>query len=78
MKALVEEETRNGWDFIFLGVGIDAFATAGAYGVSRGSTVSVAGTAAGTQSGYAQTSETVRRSRSGSADDDQARGRPER
>jgi hypothetical protein len=66
VKALVDAETANGWDFVFLGVGIDAFSVASGYGVAAGSTVSVAATASGTQSGYAQTSRVVYDSRSSS------------
>lgn len=65
VKALVGAETANGWDFVFLGVGIDAFQVAGGYGVAVASTVSVDATSSGTRSGYAQTSRVVTTSRSG-------------
>lgn len=43
VKALVEQQKKAGWEFIFLGVGIDAFAEASQYGFNAGTTRSYTG-----------------------------------
>lgn len=40
LAALIKELTMAGWQFVFLGADIDAYAQAGKWGISRGSTVS--------------------------------------
>lgn len=38
VKAMVEEQTKAGWNFIYLGANQDAFAEAGSMGIARGMT----------------------------------------
>lgn len=40
LKKLIEERQAKGWQFMFLGVGIDAYGTASSYGISASTTVS--------------------------------------
>jgi hypothetical protein len=40
LKALIEQKTKDGWVFNFMGTGIDAYAQAGRMGVSAQNTVS--------------------------------------
>lgn len=48
IKALVQERTNNhGWEFLFIGAGLDAFAEAQTYGVAAYSTFTGSNTAAG-------------------------------
>ncbi len=45
VKQMVEEQTEKWqWTFVYLAANVDAFATGGAYGFAKGSTISVAGT----------------------------------
>lgn len=60
VKALVERQQNEwGWQFIFLAANIDAFAAAGSYGVSKGSTMNFAASSAGTQNVYESVGRTV-------------------
>lgn len=53
IKEMIEHQrSKYGWEFVFLGANQDAFATAGAFGISSGFTSSFAATAAGTRSAY--------------------------
>lgn len=40
LAQLVKDKRAAGWEFVFIGVGIDAYDQANQYGISRGSTVS--------------------------------------
>lgn len=56
-KALVErQQTEWGWKFIFLAANVDAFATAGGYGIAKGSTMNFAPSAAGVTNSYGSAS----------------------
>lgn len=68
VRALVEQHqasTDPTWEFIFLGVGIDAFAVGGGYGLGEHQTVSVPHTAEGVYTAYAGTQAVVTRLRRG-------------
>ncbi len=47
IKSLVEEKTDAGWEFHFIGAGIDAFAQSAQFGISRANTFSVSADAKG-------------------------------
>lgn len=54
VKALVEaKQATDQWTFVFLGAGIDAFASGSRYGVPTASTMSYAATGQGTQAAFA-------------------------
>jgi len=56
VRLLIEQQQRMWqWEFVFLGVGIDAFAVGGAYGIPEHNTVSVPADAAGVAAAYAGT-----------------------
>lgn len=66
VRRLVEQRqasTDPRWEFIFLGVGIDAFAVGGGYGLADHQTVSVPHTAEGVATAYAGTQAVVTRMR---------------
>jgi uncharacterized protein YegL len=66
VKAMVTEQTEKwSWTFVYLAANVDAFATGGAYGFAKGSTISVAGTGQSFQAAYGSTSNLVTRTRSG-------------
>jgi len=65
VKELVEKHQADGWEFIFLGANIDAFATAGAWGISRGSTIAYAASGEHTQNVVASASAYLTKTRSG-------------
>jgi Mg-chelatase subunit ChlD len=55
VKAMVLEQTdRYGWEFVFLGAGIDAFAVGAGFGFRADQTISVAATGEGVTRGYAK------------------------
>lgn len=60
IKEMIEHQrSKYGWEFVFLGANQDAFATAGAFGISKGFTSSFAATAVGTRSAYTDMSAMV-------------------
>lgn len=65
IKELIKKYEAAGWQFVYLGANQDAFAVGGNMGFARGSTMSTAANAVGTQSMYASTSSTLRAYRSG-------------
>lgn len=66
VKELVAEHQRLwSWQFIFLGVGIDAFAVGGHYGFKRNQITQVDRTGEGVHTAYAAASASVTRSRTG-------------
>lgn len=63
VARMVREKQAQGWQFIFIGAGIDAFKAAGGYGVPRGDTISVAASAQGVTEAYTQVTDSVTRFR---------------
>lgn len=66
VRALVEQRQASTdplWEFIFLGVGIDAFAVGGGYGLADHQTVSVPRSSEGVYAAYAGTQAVVSRVR---------------
>ena len=59
VKALIEEEKKYGWEFIFLGANIDAVETAGRFGISADRAVDYVPDGAGTELNFQAMSETV-------------------
>jgi len=59
LRALIEKRRAKGWQFLFLGADIDAFLAASAMGIGSSTTMSYAGTSAGTQSAFAATSRVI-------------------
>lgn len=41
IKSLIDSKKKQGWDFAFIGAGIDAFTESEKYGVGRGQTMSI-------------------------------------
>jgi hypothetical protein len=64
---VTHHQAMHGWQFIFLGVGIDAFAVGATYGISRQDAIPVAASGAGAFAGYGQTSSRVTKSRTASS-----------
>lgn len=62
-KMVTHQREVYGWEFVFIGADIDAFAEAGDMGVPPGSTLSSVGVAAA--AAYAATSDAITRSRGG-------------
>lgn len=54
LNALITEKTAQGWQFNFMGAGIDAYNQAAAMGISRGQTMSYGNTMAETVSAFAE------------------------
>ena len=70
VKGMVKhQQHEHGWEFIFLGVGIDGFAVAGGYGIPAGQTFSVPHTSSGTSAAYAGASVITSNIRSRASDD---------
>lgn len=62
IRSMVETQARDyGWEFLFLGAGIDAFAEAGSMGIPQAATMDVA--SAGIEVAYASAGEAIIRSR---------------
>lgn len=55
LKALIAEKTKEGWQFNFMGCGIDAYDQGARMGISRGSTVSYAKDAASNRAAFSAT-----------------------
>ncbi|MEH6628623.1 MAG: hypothetical protein V7739_19465 [Motiliproteus sp.] len=47
LKALVDDRTKKGWEFVFIGAGIDAFAAGNSFGLSIEQCVNVTNTSEG-------------------------------
>ncbi|AWY05414.1 DNA ligase [Microbacterium phage Metamorphoo] len=70
VQELVKTQTEQyGWEFMYLAANVDAFATGGAYGFAKGSTMSYGATSAGAASSLAAASAGITRSRLGGAAD---------
>lgn len=70
VRELVKTQTEQyGWEFMYLAANVDAFATGGAYGFAKGSTMSYGATSAGAASSIAAASAGITRSRFGQAAD---------
>lgn len=65
VKAMLEKCQKKGWDFYFVGAGIDAYAEASAYGIQRDHTVSVSRSSKGVRESYNLMSEASIQSRTG-------------
>ena len=59
VKRLVETQTKEGWEFLFLGANIDAVETAKTYGIAEDRAVNYYCDSAGTQLNYATVSAAV-------------------
>lgn len=60
VKELVTKQTNEfGWNFVYLAANVDAFATGAGYGISKGSTMNFAPSAAGVTNSYAATSRNI-------------------
>ena len=74
-EMVTHQQEEHGWEFVFLGVGIDGFAVAGSYGIPAGQTFSVPHTSSGTSAAYASASVIATNIRSrGSKTDIRSRG----
>jgi hypothetical protein len=67
VKKLVTARERDGWSFVFIGAGIDAFAEAGGIGISVHATLQASNSPRGYQTSYAAAAQAVRRARSAGA-----------
>lgn len=73
VRKLIEDRQATGrWSCMFIGAGIDAWQQAAGMGFSRGSTVSVAHSSAGTKSSYAGLTGATRSFAGGATGDDAA------
>lgn len=64
VKEMVTEQTEKyGWEFVFLGAGIDAIKVGGGYGFKSGQTFAVTATGAGVKEGYGMVTNSVTRMR---------------
>lgn len=59
IKAMIEEEKRYGWEFVFLGANIDAVETAGRFGIDPDRAVDYVPDSAGTELNFQMMSEAV-------------------
>lgn len=67
VKALVTERQAAGWQFVFLGADVDAFAEAGGIGVQMSQTADFVKTAGGIKAAYGATGQNVAAFRSGTS-----------
>jgi hypothetical protein len=65
VREMILDRQNNGWDFVFMGAGLDAIAQAGDIGIPNAHVASYAASAVGTQSVYQTTSNVVTRSVTG-------------
>lgn len=63
-ELVTRQSERYAWEFHFLGVGIDAFTTAGGYGISRMHTVSASRASGSIRKSYGATAQSIVSSRS--------------
>lgn len=66
-KAVTEQTEKYGWEFVFLGANLDAVEVGGGYGIPKGSTITFAANAGGTDSVLRGMSGYVSKTRSGKA-----------
>lgn len=59
VKAMIEEEKKYGWEFVFLGANIDAVETAGRFGIDPDRAVDYVPDGAGTELNFQMMSEAV-------------------
>jgi len=64
-EMISHQRNVYGWQFIFLGANQDAIATAAAYGIAKGSSLTYAANSVGTQALFASASSNVRTFRAG-------------
>jgi uncharacterized protein YegL len=69
LRRLVDEKTKAGWQFVFLGAGIDAYDQAQRMGISSANTMSHGKSLRETQSAYASMASNTRRYASGTKAD---------
>jgi hypothetical protein len=69
LKRLVDEKTAAGWQFVFLGAGIDAYDQAAKMGIAAANTLSHGKGMAESRSAYASMSSNTRRYASGAKSD---------
>lgn len=55
LKALIGEKEKLGWEFVFMGAGIDAYAQGARMGIERSKTISYGTDAASTKAAFAAT-----------------------
>ena len=67
VKAMIEEEKKYGWEFVFLGANIDAVETAGRFGIDPDRAVDYVPDSAGTELNFQMMSEAVSAFRCGGA-----------
>lgn len=65
VKKLIQEQTKAGWEFLFLGANIDAISVAESVGIDSSKAVTYKADNAGTQKNYEVLSEVVKEVRSG-------------
>lgn len=65
VKNLIQEQTKAGWDFLFLGANIDAISVANSVGIESSKAVTYKADNTGTQKNYEVLSEVVKEVRSG-------------
>lgn len=65
IRDLIVDRQGNGWDFVFMGAGLDAIAQAGDIGIPNAHVASYAASAVGTHAVYQTTSNVVTRSATG-------------
>ena len=59
VRAMIEEEKKYGWEFVFLGANIDAVETAGRFGIAPDRAVDYIPDGAGTELNFQMMSEAV-------------------
>lgn len=67
VRQLVEECTKSGWEFMFLGANIDAFAVGGGLGINAKSTTQYESSSRGIVTAYSHVSDTVSSFREGTS-----------
>lgn len=65
IKKLIESQTKEDWDFVFMGANQDAFGEGGGLGINHGSIVNYEASAAGTQAAFSAMSSNVTQYRCG-------------
>lgn len=63
IKKMIDEQKEEGWEFIFIGANIDAFAAGHSFGVGAASTLQYDATSKGTKAAYASLSGGLTRAR---------------
>ncbi|MDO4430213.1 MAG: VWA domain-containing protein [Lonepinella koalarum] len=65
VRSLIQEQTKAGWEFLFLGANIDAISVANSVGIESSKAVTYKADNTGTQKNYEVLSEVVKEVRSG-------------